>query len=82
MIHEWLSQEHHRLHIVEEWPEGPQKEAVLTSIRSKIKSLQAACQEGYLPSCPVCQNRKVAACVPFEAKRFQIETNRRAEWAA
>ncbi len=82
MIHEWLSQEHHRLHIVEEWPEGPQKEAVLASIRSKLKSLLGNCDEESLPTCLVCNNRRVASCVTLEAKKFHIETQRPTKWTA
>jgi hypothetical protein len=82
MFQEWLSQEHHRLHIVEEWPDGPQKEAVLASIRSKLRSLLANCKEESLPACLVCQNRKLSQCVTLDTKRFQVETQRTTEWAA
>ena len=82
MFHEWFGQEHHRLHIVEDWPEGPQKEAVLASIRSKLDSLLAGYKEDILPQCLVCMSRKGAGCVPIEAKRFHIETKGSREWAA
>ena len=82
MFHEWFGQEHHRLHIVEEWPEGPQKEAVLASIRSKLDSLLAGRSEDQLPQCLVCLGRRASVCVPIEAKKFHIETESSREWAA
>jgi hypothetical protein len=36
---EWIAAEHHRLHIVEEWPEGPHKEVALAAIQSSLHSL-------------------------------------------
>ena len=39
MHSQWLKTEHDRLHIVEMWPDSPQKEAALTAIRSKLASL-------------------------------------------
>ncbi|HUA19679.1 MAG TPA: hypothetical protein VMB25_13110 [Bryobacteraceae bacterium] len=82
MFREWLNQEHQRLHIVEEWPDGPQKEAALGSIRSKLKSLLIHRGEENVPPCLVCQNRKLPTFVTPDAKKFQIETERTTEWAA
>jgi len=42
MRDQWLAMEHSRLHAVETWPDGPRKEAVLASIRSKLASLALA----------------------------------------
>lgn len=39
MYTEWLATEHHRIHLIEEWPEGPIKEASLASARSALDSL-------------------------------------------
>jgi len=36
---EWIMGEHHRLNIVERWPDGPRKEAVLAAIRSTLDRL-------------------------------------------
>jgi len=82
MFHEWFGQEHHRLHIVEQWPEGPHKEAVLASIRSKLDSLLAGCPEDQVPQCSFCLSHRPASCVPIEAKKFHIETESSREWAA
>lgn len=55
MREQWLAVEHHRLHAIEEWPDGPRKQAALASIHSKLESLS----QGLLPSteCTVCQDR-------------------------
>jgi hypothetical protein len=75
MYLEWVVAEHHRLHIVEEWPEGPQKQAVLASIHSKLESLHRVRRDLALPECMVCLSRKVAICVTRDADLFQKETS-------
>jgi hypothetical protein len=56
---EWIATEHHRLHIVEEWPEGPHKEVALAAIQSSLQSLlqnhQPDCP---VPTCEICVGRK------------------------
>jgi hypothetical protein len=72
MLSEWIMGEHHRLHIVEEWPDGPHKEAVLAGIRSTLDRLlldfRAAVNR---PVCAICHNRRRATAVldPFSARR-------------
>lgn len=64
MLSEWIMAEHHRLHIVEEWPDGPYKEAVLAAIRSTLDSLlrdfRAAANH---PVCAICHHRRRAIAV-------------------
>ncbi len=36
---EQLASEHHRLHTVDEWPDGPRKKAALDAIYSTLESL-------------------------------------------
>jgi hypothetical protein len=36
---ESLAMEHHRLHIIEEWPEGTRKEAALNSVQCSLAGL-------------------------------------------
>ena len=64
MLREWIMGEQHRLHIVEEWPDGPYKEAALTAIRSALDSLsldfRAAVNH---PVCAICHNRRRATAV-------------------
>lgn len=73
MNSQWLKTEHHRLHVVEEWPDGPHKEAALNAIRSKLASLTR-----YLPpeshgsGCEVCLSR------PATTARFRVHLSKRA----
>lgn len=39
MVAEWLAMEHYRLHVIERWPEGTEKEAALASVRSAVEGL-------------------------------------------
>jgi hypothetical protein len=39
MIAEWLAMEHYRLHTIERWPEGANKDAALASVRSALEGL-------------------------------------------
>ena len=58
---EWIAAEHHRLHIVEEWPEGPHKEVALAAIQSSLHSLlQNHEPDGELTTCEICVSRKGA----------------------
>ena len=67
MRYQWITAEHHRLHIVEGWPESPYKEATLGAIHSALRSLaQDPGLVASLPPCEVCMNRrKISAVVPF-----------------
>ncbi len=59
MHFQWFKTEHHRLHIVEEWPDSPQKEAALAAIRSKLTSLARNLPPGsHLLDCEICLNRE------------------------
>ena len=62
MNSQWLKTEHHRLHVVEEWPDGPHKEAALNSIRSKLASLMRGLPPGSQgPACEVCLGRQASS---------------------
>ncbi len=54
----WLATEHNRIHLIEEWPEGPRKEAALASARSALESLQRSlpCDETF--RCAICHSRR------------------------
>ena len=61
MYAEWVAAEHHRLHVVEEWPEGPHKEVALSAIQSSLHSLLQNHQtDGPLATCEICLSRKKA----------------------
>ena len=55
---------HQRLHIVEQWPEGPRKEAAIAAIQSTLDSLLRlpAIREAAF-SCILCQSRKANVTV-------------------
>jgi len=59
MHFQWFKTEHHRLHVVEEWPDSPQKQAALAAIRSKLASLARNLPSGsHVLDCEVCLNRE------------------------
>jgi hypothetical protein len=58
MSFEWFATEHHRLHIVEEWADGPHKEAALAAIHSTLEGLMRNQRPNTnLPVCEVCLGR-------------------------
>ncbi|MBZ5606804.1 MAG: hypothetical protein LAP38_00990 [Acidobacteriia bacterium] len=71
MHFQWLTTEHNRLHIVEEWPDSPLKEAALAAIRSTLAGLMRNTpRDMSLPQCEVCMSRKHASgLVQFPADR-------------
>jgi hypothetical protein len=59
MHSEWIAAEHHRLHIIEEWPESPHKKVALAAIQSSLHSLlQNHPPDGPLAACEICLSRK------------------------
>lgn len=69
MHFQWFKTEHHRLHIIEEWPDSPHKEAALAAIRSKLASLARNLPSNPHPlHCEVCLNRGDGP----GAARFQV----------
>jgi hypothetical protein len=63
---EWLAVEHHRLHIIEEWPAGTRRDAALAAVMSSIASLMRTAPPDAPPlSCNVCDSRRAAATIPF-----------------
>jgi hypothetical protein len=74
---QWINMEHARLHRVEEWPDGPRKEAALAAIHSALESLAA--QLGPAPAgCLVCESRKRRTSVLERNPVFQYGTLSRA----
>jgi hypothetical protein len=61
MYAEWIATEHHRLHLIEEWPDGPRKEVALSAIQSSLQSLLQNHQpDDPLATCEICVSRKSA----------------------
>jgi len=64
MRYQWIASEHHRLHTVEGWPEGPYKDATLRAIHSTLASLAhgASVAAGF-PACETCLSRRRSSSV-------------------
>jgi hypothetical protein len=76
MNFEWIAMEHHRLHLIEEWPNGPHKDAAVAAIRSTLESLLRTHRGVDLPICEMCLNRPNASTLVEFPKSFQIEPDR------
>jgi RIO-like serine/threonine protein kinase len=76
MNFEWIAMEHHRLHLIEEWPDSPHKEAALAAIRSTLESLLRTHRVGDLPACEVCLSRPNGPTLVDFPQSFQIEQDR------
>lgn len=63
MLSKWIMEEHHRLHIVERWPDGPHKEAVLGAIRSTLNRLLLDSRAVNPPVCAICNDRRRVGAV-------------------
>jgi hypothetical protein len=54
-IRDWIAAEHHRLHIVEEWTQGPRKQAAFFAIESSLLGLARCLPPLFeLARCPTC----------------------------
>jgi hypothetical protein len=70
MHFQWLTTEHNRLHVVEEWPDGPAKTAALAAIRSTMAGLLRNAPSGMtLPLCEVCLSRLIE--LPVQTPRAE-----------
>jgi hypothetical protein len=58
MYSEWLAVEHHRIHVMELWPDGARKEAGLASARSALASLDQTAPQGCSFECATCAGRR------------------------
>lgn len=58
MCREWLAMEHYRIHVMEEWPDGPRKEAGLAAARSALESLMRTMPQGPSFLCAACHSRR------------------------
>lgn len=58
MISTWLAVEHHRIHLIENWPDGARKQASLASARSALAGLErSASSEASEFVCEICESR-------------------------
>jgi hypothetical protein len=66
MRNQWIASEHHRMHTVEGWPDGPYKDATLRAIQSSISSLEQGSSDAAELACEVClSRRRVTTIVRF-----------------
>jgi hypothetical protein len=63
---QYLALEHYRLHVIEQWPNGPRKKASLAAARSTVESLNRIHCQGTLFECITCARKDVDAdqCPP------------------
>ena len=76
MNFEWIAMEHHRLHLIEEWPDGPYKQAALAAIHSSLEGLLRTHRVGDLPVCEICLSRPNAPLLVQFPKSFQLKEDR------
>jgi hypothetical protein len=69
---EWLATEHYRIHVMEQWPDGPRKDVGLAAARSALESLLRAAPPNESEfTCAVCARRRQSATVIEYPLRFQ-----------
>lgn len=55
MHNDCLAMEHYRLHVMEQWPDGPVKAAGLAAVRSTLEALESSAPAGTPPFvCAAC----------------------------
>jgi hypothetical protein len=73
MYEAWLAAEHSRLHLIEQWPDGPRKEASLAAARSGMDGLLRSArsdQSGF--RCLVCANRRSGPALVENPSHVQV----------
>src|SRR5260370_28180350 len=81
MHSEWIAAEHHRLHIIEEWPESPHKKVALAAIQSSLHSLlQNHPPDGPLAACEICLSRKKGDRKIRILREFDLKQAARSAW--
>jgi hypothetical protein len=69
---EWLATEHYRIHVMEQWPDGPRKDVGLAAARSALESLlRTASPNEPAFMCSICASRRQNATVIEYPLRFQ-----------
>ncbi len=57
---DWLSVAHHRIHVMELWPDGPRKENGLAVARLSLATLLKSMPEGFAFACITCTTMRQA----------------------
>jgi hypothetical protein len=69
---EWLAMEHYRIHVMEQWPDGPRKDVGLAAARSALERLlRAASPNESAFTCVICASRRQSVTVIEYPLRFQ-----------
>jgi len=55
---EAITFEHYRIHVIEQWPDGPKKQAGLASARSVLERMVRTLPEGSSFTCAICASRR------------------------
>lgn len=83
MHFQWFKTEHYRLHVIEEWPDSPHKQAALAAIRSKLASLARNLpREFHWHDCEICLNRREHSPVLAFPAVAMLDANAPADLAA
>jgi len=73
MYRAWLASEHSRIHLIEQWPEGPRKTAALAAARSAVDSLL---RSGHCDAssfrCSICGGRRNSPTLVEAPARLQL----------
>jgi hypothetical protein len=63
MQQEWLAVEHHRIHVMETWPDGARKQAGLAAARATLESLARSAPKEFSFACTICGGmRRKSSC--------------------
>ena len=66
MYTEWLAMEHYRIHLMEEWPDGPRKDAGLAAAHAALEALQISAPVASTFVCHICGKRRESGkIVPY-----------------
>ncbi len=72
MFPEQLAVEHHRIHVMEHWPEGPLKTAGIAAASSRLQSLTRLIGEGAPFVCLTCSGNSNVTIVEAAARPEDI----------
>jgi len=75
----WLASEHSRIHLIEQWPDGPRKTAALAAARSALDSLlrsvslrrSVQCDASAF-RCSICGSRRNSPVILESPARLQL----------
>jgi hypothetical protein len=76
MYTQWLASEHSRIHLIEQWPDGPRKTAALAAARSALESLlglhRSVPGDASPFRCSICGSRRNSPALMESPARLQL----------